>query len=537
MRPFVVALLCCAPVVAGASTPDLPHMLVHSGRLLGGNDQPVSGTQTLTFRFFPDLVAPPGEKPLWTETYTVQVDPNGVYSVELGAPIDRSGAAKTTFPADLFLSGAAFLEVAVGDPQQTLSPRMRVGTVPYAMRSGDSLSLGGKDASQWQPKVTPAGPLTLDAAGNLAIGAANGSQAGALSASDWTTFNGKQDKLTPAGPLGIDGSANLTIAMASDTSAGALGASDWNTFNGKQDKLTPVGPVTIDGSGHLSVVPAKPGSAGLLASASAPLALDANGNLTLSTSGFIANGTTPQTGASLNIGGAATVGALDVNGATSLSGPFTMKNGTATRFAVDASGNATVAGTLAVNGSAAMSPAQTSGQATFEYPYQYTITVTGDPNTFYPVAMRPASNGMVPGKLVIARAYSETAPMTAFTPDSSHLGGLQAVFTTMNSSWADYSYLTLEHYRWTYVRTIADCGILPAATSGKAVWCRLRGGGFVYHLWANYDLAPSQPVAGSDAYNDPSGPYLFKYPAALPAESAPGNAFAPGAVDVPVSAL
>jgi hypothetical protein len=176
--------------------------------------------------------------------------------------------------------------------------------------------------------------------------------------------------------------------------------------------------------------------------------------------------------------------------------------------------------------------------ASLEYPYFYTLTVAGTGDLFFPVAMMNTPTGGVPGKFVISRGYWDTAPYPVAPQfggyDASHLGGLQAVFTTSGSGWADYSYVVLQSLRQTYVRSIADCGILPTAGDGRALWCRLRGG-YSYRVWANYPLSPKQVNPKSEAYYSTNGTttYQFFYPDTVAVSSLPANALDSQAAVVP----
>jgi hypothetical protein len=191
-----------------------------------------------------------------------------------------------------------------------------------------------------------------------------------------------------------------------------------------------------------------------------------------------------------------------------------------------------VNGTVKIQNSSAIGAARVNGGATPEYPYYFELTVDGDPNTFYPVAMMYASNGGVPGKFVISRVFTDPGPKgVAGQPTTQHIGGLMAVFSTMNSCWSDYCYLNLEKYRFTYVRTIADCTNLSAESNGRSVIVRLRGGGFRYRFYANYNLSPMVVTPGAVAYS--SGTYTFYYPDTIDLASLPNNAFAVG-TDTPV---
>lgn len=196
---------------------------------------------------------------------------------------------------------------------------------------------------------------------------------------------------------------------------------------------------------------------------------------------------------------------------------------TAEAFA--ANGDLIVDGKLKLQDSSTISASRGDGTANFEYPYYFELTVGGDPNTFYPVAMRYTTNGGVPGKFVISRGFTDQGPTgLAGQPSPVHIGGLMAVFSTMNYCWSDYCYITLEKYRYTYVRTIADITNLPYESNGRSVIVSLRGGGFKYKFYANYDLSPVMVTPGAVAYS--SGPYTFYYPNTIALSSLPSNAFA-----------
>ena len=66
----------------------------------------------------------------------------------------------------------------------------------------------------------------------VSIATANTNTNGALTSTDWNTFNGKQDAITASAPLDLT-SNTLTIATADATTTGALSSTDWSTFNSK----------------------------------------------------------------------------------------------------------------------------------------------------------------------------------------------------------------------------------------------------------------------------------------------------------------
>jgi hypothetical protein len=100
----------------------------------------------------------------------------------------------------------------------------------------------------------------------LSLGLASSTTNGALSSTDWSTFNAKQSALTfgnltetTSSVLTITGGSNAVIGsgttiqvkQASGSQAGFLSAADWTTFNSKQNALT--NPIT--GTGTTNTLP------------------------------------------------------------------------------------------------------------------------------------------------------------------------------------------------------------------------------------------------------------------------------------------
>ena len=79
--------------------------------------------------------------------------------------------------------------------------------------------------------MTATSPLTISS-NNISIGSASTSTSGALSSTDWNTFNGKQNAITASTPLSLS-SNTLSIAKATSSASGYLSSTDWNTFNNK----------------------------------------------------------------------------------------------------------------------------------------------------------------------------------------------------------------------------------------------------------------------------------------------------------------
>lgn len=119
--------------------PAVPNLIRYSGTLRSPDGSPLSRITGVTFAIYKDEQ---DGAPLWIETQNVTPDDRGEYSVLLGK--ERSGG----IPAELFTSGdPRWLGIQVeGVPEL---PRVYLATVPYAMKSADAQTLGGRPASSY----------------------------------------------------------------------------------------------------------------------------------------------------------------------------------------------------------------------------------------------------------------------------------------------------------------------------------------------------------------------------------------------------
>jgi hypothetical protein len=116
-----------APVVGATNVPPVIRF--------SGGVSVAPGEIPMTFGLYRDEV---GGEPLWVEHLQVRVDPDGGYSVALGATVP--------LPVERFLSGEVrWLDVAIaGQPPQ---PRRLLVSVPYALKAADAETIGGKPLS------------------------------------------------------------------------------------------------------------------------------------------------------------------------------------------------------------------------------------------------------------------------------------------------------------------------------------------------------------------------------------------------------
>lgn len=187
-----------------------------------------------------------GGAPLWLETQNVSADNNGHYTALLGS------TKPDGLPAELFISEQArWVGVQVSELAE--QPRVLLVSAPYALKAGDSETVGGLPASAFMlaaPANSGGPPPTTDSAATSTSGAAT-----PLTSSDVTTRGGtvnaiplfstatniQNSILTQRGAtaLNVAGKLNFPAAAAATKTAGAdsrpldLVASSFSSTSGK----------------------------------------------------------------------------------------------------------------------------------------------------------------------------------------------------------------------------------------------------------------------------------------------------------------
>ncbi len=166
LSPWALAVSLLVALGARAdTTPFVPQALPQEGRLLGANDQPVTGAVDMTFRLYHE---DSGGTAVWSEEQTIQVD-NGYYAIRLGDPAD-TGVQPIT--ADILVP-PVYLAISVGGAE--LSPRLQLGTVPYAQRADLANRIDGgtisnatiTNSSVDATSVSIGGKTVIDSNGNV----------------------------------------------------------------------------------------------------------------------------------------------------------------------------------------------------------------------------------------------------------------------------------------------------------------------------------------------------------------------------------
>ena len=238
---------------SGAATA-LPRLVRFNGTAKDLNGNAVAGVVGITFALYSEQN---GGAPLWVETQNIQADANGHYTVLLGA------SKPDGLPTDLFTSEQARW-VGVQISGQTEQPRVLLVSAPYALKAGDSETVGGLPASAFA--LANSAQTKSDATGasspTLKDARSQGSQANADVTGKgtigyvpmWDTASDIVDSLifqkssaigigtkTPAATLDVSGKSDIrdTLTLFPKGKDSAL------TINGTAFKIDQTGTVTF----------------------------------------------------------------------------------------------------------------------------------------------------------------------------------------------------------------------------------------------------------------------------------------------------
>ena len=119
----------------------VPRLINISGVFRPANGLPAGAVETVTLSIYADAE---GGAPIWQETQTIALDRQGRYTLLLGA------SQADGIPADVFRSGDAhWLGTVFERAGEVEGPRVRITSVPYALRASDADTLGGRPASDY----------------------------------------------------------------------------------------------------------------------------------------------------------------------------------------------------------------------------------------------------------------------------------------------------------------------------------------------------------------------------------------------------
>ncbi len=139
---FSICVLAVSSVPASAQSPTLtsvPRLVRLTSSFRPADGQPPAPVETMILSIYGEET---GGAPLWQETQTVAVNPDGRFTLLMGS------TRPDGLPLDLLASGEPrWLAVHVDRPGEGEPPRVRLASVPYAIRASDAETLGGRPAS------------------------------------------------------------------------------------------------------------------------------------------------------------------------------------------------------------------------------------------------------------------------------------------------------------------------------------------------------------------------------------------------------
>jgi hypothetical protein len=131
-----------ALLLAGAARADVPREVGYQGVILDASGQPFDGSANLAISLWRHATSTATSDRLYREVHGGAAIVDGVYAIALG----RGAQPLGTFSAELFGAADLWLELAVDG--ETLTPRQKLQTVPYAFRSADAERVGGRTAAE-----------------------------------------------------------------------------------------------------------------------------------------------------------------------------------------------------------------------------------------------------------------------------------------------------------------------------------------------------------------------------------------------------
>lgn len=125
----------------GQTITTVPRLVRVSNTFHPANGLPVAPVESLTFSVYNEET---GGTPLWQETQNVNADSEGHYTALMGSTLNDG------VPLDLFSSSEPrWLGVQFNRPGETEQPRVRLASVPYALKASDAETLGGLPATAY----------------------------------------------------------------------------------------------------------------------------------------------------------------------------------------------------------------------------------------------------------------------------------------------------------------------------------------------------------------------------------------------------
>jgi endosialidase-like protein len=146
---FILVVLFSLVTFAQEPSVSVPRLINITGVFRPADGQPPAAVETVTLAIYADEL---GGAPLWQETQPVAIDDRGRYSLLLGATVSSG------IPIEIFGSGDAhWLGTRFERAGEVEGARVRLTSVPYALRAAEADTLGGRPASDYQLATTATG--------------------------------------------------------------------------------------------------------------------------------------------------------------------------------------------------------------------------------------------------------------------------------------------------------------------------------------------------------------------------------------------
>ncbi|MGH8016247.1 MAG: hypothetical protein ACREBV_08665, partial [Candidatus Zixiibacteriota bacterium] len=132
IAPAILLLISLSSLASAA----IPQFIKYQGLLTDSSGVAIEGLQNMTFKLYDAAV---NGNQLWTESQTVNVS-QGLFQVSLGA--------NNPLTQDVFDAAQVWLGITVGANPE-ISPRERIGAVPYALQAEVAQSVESTPGSPW----------------------------------------------------------------------------------------------------------------------------------------------------------------------------------------------------------------------------------------------------------------------------------------------------------------------------------------------------------------------------------------------------
>ena len=153
-RALVCAVVGASIALAGAAQAAAPPGVAYQGLGLDASGAPIQGEQAVLIRIYGDPISTAPADLVYQETHAAVPFVDGVFSVVIGAGTAPVG----TFGSQTFDTADLWLELGIAG--ETLAPRVKLQSVPYALQCANAESIDGASVGSLVSGVTAGTGLT-----------------------------------------------------------------------------------------------------------------------------------------------------------------------------------------------------------------------------------------------------------------------------------------------------------------------------------------------------------------------------------------